>query len=97
MKKFTSSFNLIVLNTTNFSNPFHGQTSLKDTLFSVLKSGAKLLLIGLRIGLRLVLRVIFSQYGIGLPAVPVALLVPGVNTSLQSYRSKFKSFVYIKI
>ena len=38
----------MVLNTTNLSNPFHGQTPLKDTIFSVLKSGAKLLLIGLR-------------------------------------------------
>ena len=47
-KKFTSSFNLLILNTTNLSNSFHGTTSLKDTIFPVLKSGVKLLLIGLR-------------------------------------------------
>ena len=28
IKKFTSPFNLIVLNTTNLLNPFHGQTFL---------------------------------------------------------------------
>ena len=53
LKKFTLYFNLIVINTENLSNPFHGQTSLKDTIFSALKSRAKLLLIVLRIGLRL--------------------------------------------
>ena len=39
---------LIVLNKTNLSNSFHGQTFLKDTIFSALKSGVKLLPIGLR-------------------------------------------------
>ena len=48
IKKFTWFFNLIVLNTTNFSNSFHSQTSLKDTIFTVLISGVKLFLIGLR-------------------------------------------------
>ena len=47
-KKKNSPFNLIVLNTTNLSNSFHGQISFKDTIFSVLISGEKLLLIGLR-------------------------------------------------
>ena len=47
-KKFTSPFNPIKLNTTYISISFHGQTSLKDTIFSVLKSGIKLLQIGLR-------------------------------------------------
>ena len=46
--KFTSSFNVKELNTRNLSNSFHGQTSLKDTIFSVLKFWVKLLLIGLR-------------------------------------------------
>ena len=45
--KFASLFNLIVLNTKNVSNSFHSQTSLKDTIFSVLKFGVNLLLIGL--------------------------------------------------
>ena len=53
IKKFTSPFDLIVLNNTkNLSNSFHGQTSLKDTIFSVKKalmniyflSGIKLLI-----------------------------------------------------
>ena len=44
---FTSPFNLILLNTTKFSNLLHGQTSLKDTIFSVLNSAVKLLLISL--------------------------------------------------
>ena len=39
---------LIVLHTTNLSNSFHDQTSLRDTILSVLISGVKLLLIGLR-------------------------------------------------
>ena len=47
-EKFTSPFNLIVLNTTKHSNSFHGQTSLRKTIFSVLISGVNLLLIGLR-------------------------------------------------
>ena len=39
IKEFTSPFNLIVLNNaTNLSNTFHGQTSLKNTVFSVKKS-----------------------------------------------------------
>ena len=46
MKRFTSSFNLKALNTKNILNSFHGQTSSKDTIFLVLKSGVKLLLIG---------------------------------------------------
>ena len=33
----------IVLNATNLSNSFHGQTSFKNTIFSVLISGVKLL------------------------------------------------------
>ena len=33
-KKFTSAFNLIVLNTTNLANSSQGQTSLKDTIVS---------------------------------------------------------------
>ena len=37
IRTFTAAFNLIVLNTTNLSNSF-GQTSLKDTIFSVLIS-----------------------------------------------------------
>ena len=45
-KEFTSAFNLIVLNTTNISNSFHDQTSLKDTTFLVLITGVKLFLIG---------------------------------------------------
>ena len=48
INKFTSSFNLIILNTANLSNSFHGKMFLKDTIFSVLKSGVQLLLIGLR-------------------------------------------------
>ena len=48
IKKFTSPFNLIVLTTTNLSNSFHGQTSVRQTIFSVLIPGVKLLLIGLR-------------------------------------------------
>ena len=48
IKKITSSFNLIILNTTNLSNSFQEQTSWKDTLFSFLKSVIKLLMIGLR-------------------------------------------------
>ena len=40
--------NLIVLNTTNLLNSFHGKTSLKDTIFSALKFGVKILLSGLR-------------------------------------------------
>ena len=49
---------------------------------SFLKSGTKPLLTGLRIGLRLVLRVTLSQYGkvFGLPATSTVLLVLGVNT-----------------
>ena len=43
---YLSALNIIVLNTTNLSNSFHGQTSLKDTIFSVLISGVKLFLIG---------------------------------------------------
>ena len=35
-------------NTTNLSNSFHGQTSLRNTIFSLQISGVKLLLIGLR-------------------------------------------------
>ena len=46
IKKFSSLLNLTVLNTTKIWNLFHGQTSLKDTIFSVLKSRVKLLLIG---------------------------------------------------
>ena len=40
----------IISNTTkyNLSNSFHGQTSLRNTIFSLLVSGVKLLLIGLR-------------------------------------------------
>ena len=41
---FTTAFNLIVLNTTNLSNSYHGQNSLKDTIFSVLIFGVKLFL-----------------------------------------------------
>ena len=48
IKKFTSPFNLTVLNTKNPSNAFHGQTSSKDIIFSFLKSGVKLLVIVLR-------------------------------------------------
>ena len=48
IKKFTSPFNLIVLNTTNLSDSFHGQTSLRNIIFSVLISAVKILLIGLR-------------------------------------------------
>ena len=44
----TLCFNLIILNTTNLSNSFHDQASLKDAIFSVPKSGVKLLVIGLR-------------------------------------------------
>ena len=39
---FSLAFKLILLNTANFSNSFHGQTSMKDTIFSVLISGVKL-------------------------------------------------------
>lgn len=42
-----SPFNLIILDTTNYSNSLHGQTFLKDTIFSVLRTGLKHL-IGLR-------------------------------------------------
>ena len=39
IKKFTSSFNLIVLNNAkSLSNSFHGQTSWKDTISSVKKA-----------------------------------------------------------
>ena len=39
IKKFTSPFDIIVLNNTkSLSNSFHGQTSLKDTIFSVKKA-----------------------------------------------------------
>ena len=48
IKKFSFLLNLIVLNTTKISNSFHGQTSLKDTIFSVLKSRVRLSLIVLR-------------------------------------------------
>ena len=41
-----SAICLIVLNTTNLSNSFHVQTSLKDTMFSVLISGIKFFQIG---------------------------------------------------
>ena len=37
-----------MLNTTNLSNSFHSQTSLKDTIFSVLISGLKNFMNGLR-------------------------------------------------
>ena len=46
MKKYTSAFNLIVLNTTKFPNSFHGQTSLKDNIFSVMISEVKIFLSG---------------------------------------------------
>ena len=45
-KEIYLSLNKIVLNTTNLSNPFHDQTSLRDTIFSDLTSGVKLFLIG---------------------------------------------------
>ena len=48
MKKFTSTFNLIVLNTSRLLNSFHGQTSLVNTIFPVMISAVKLLLIGLK-------------------------------------------------
>ena len=48
IKKFTSHFNLMLLNTTNLSNSFHGQSSSKNTIFPVLKSWTKLVLNGLR-------------------------------------------------
>ena len=48
IKKFTSHFNLMVLNTTNLSNPLHGQSSLKNTIFPVLQSWTKLVLNSLR-------------------------------------------------
>ena len=48
IKKFTSSFNLIILNATNLSNSFHGQIFLKNTIFVILKSEVELSLIGLR-------------------------------------------------
>ena len=48
IKKFTSLFNLIVLITTNLSNAFHGHTSLRQTIFSVLMSREKFLLTDLR-------------------------------------------------
>ena len=48
IKKFTSPFDLILLNTTHLSNSFYGQTSLKDTIFLVLIYGVKLFLVGLR-------------------------------------------------
>ena len=48
IKKFTAPLTLIVLNATNFWNSFHGQTFLKDTIFSALKFGVKMLLISLR-------------------------------------------------
>ena len=51
IKKFTSLFNLIVLNTTNLSNSIHSQAFLKDTIFLVLISGVKLFVIGLRAAL----------------------------------------------
>ena len=47
VQKFASPFYLIVLKTTNLSNSSHGQTSMKDTIFSALKFGVKLSLIGL--------------------------------------------------
>ena len=40
-----------MLNTTDLSISFHGQTSLKDTIFSVLVSGVKLFVVGWRNGL----------------------------------------------
>ena len=46
IKTFTAAFNLIVLNTTNLSNSFLCQTSLKGTIFSVLMSRVKLFLTG---------------------------------------------------
>ena len=39
IKKFALPFNLIVPNTTNLSNSFHGQTSSRNTIFSVLIYG----------------------------------------------------------
>ena len=50
-RKFSSSFHLIVLNKTKLSNLllFHSILAfLADTIFSVLKSGLKLSMIGLR-------------------------------------------------
>lgn len=47
-EKFTSPFNLIVLNTNSHSYWFHSQTFWKDTISSVVKPGVKLKLIGLK-------------------------------------------------
>ena len=41
IKKFIPPFSLIVLNTTNLSNSLHVQTSLRNTIFSVLVSGVR--------------------------------------------------------
>ena len=41
-KEIYLSMNLIVLSKMSLSNSFHDQTSLKETIFSVLKSGTKL-------------------------------------------------------
>ena len=49
IKKFTSSFNLIIPTTINLSNSIYGQTSLRQTIFSVLMYiWCKLLLISFR-------------------------------------------------
>ena len=46
-----SSLKVKVQNIAKLSNSFHGQTSLKDTTFSVLLSETNFFLIGLRNGL----------------------------------------------
>ena len=43
IKSLYFSLNTTVINTTNFSNSLHGQTFLKDTIFSVLISPVTLL------------------------------------------------------
>ena len=48
IKKFTSPFSLIVLNTTKLSNSFHDQTFLRNTIFSFLIWRVNLSLNGLR-------------------------------------------------
>ena len=50
IKKFTSqlSIYLKVLNTTKLSNSFYGQTSLNNTIFSVLILGVKIFVVGWR-------------------------------------------------
>ena len=73
------------LNRTNLSNSFHGQTSLRNTIFSVLISGVKLLLI-LLIGLKTALMdsyifsILYKHIHFSLPLNPAIHSMGGQHT-----------------